>query len=53
MPPERVFPLGELSTEIGALVEPIAVGYHAVKRSGGSRPRAVVRVTFPALLQDS
>ena len=34
VPPERVFPLGELSTEVGALVEPIAVGYHAVKRSG-------------------
>ncbi|MGY3566615.1 2,3-butanediol dehydrogenase [Sinomonas sp. RB5] len=34
VPPERVFGLGELSTEIGALVEPIAVGYHAVKRSG-------------------
>lgn len=33
-PVERVYALGELSTEIGALVEPIAVGYHAVRRSG-------------------
>lgn len=29
-----VHPLGELSTEVGALVEPLAVAYHAIKRSG-------------------
>jgi (R,R)-butanediol dehydrogenase/meso-butanediol dehydrogenase/diacetyl reductase len=29
----RVFPLGDLSTEIGALVEPLAVAYHAVRLS--------------------
>ncbi|GAB2927610.1 2,3-butanediol dehydrogenase [Rhodococcus aerolatus] len=33
-PAERVFALGDLSTEIGALVEPLAVGFHAVRRSG-------------------
>ncbi len=33
-PVERVYDLGELSTEVGALVEPLAVGYHAVRRSG-------------------
>ncbi len=33
-PAERVHALGDLSTEVGALVEPIAVGYHAVRRSG-------------------
>ncbi|PFG68391.1 (R,R)-butanediol dehydrogenase/meso-butanediol dehydrogenase/diacetyl reductase [Propionibacteriaceae bacterium ES.041] len=33
-PVERVYALGDLSTEVGALVEPIAVGYHAVRRSG-------------------
>jgi (R,R)-butanediol dehydrogenase/meso-butanediol dehydrogenase/diacetyl reductase len=30
----RVHPIGELSTEIGALVEPLAVAHHAVRRSG-------------------
>ena len=34
VPVERVFALGELSTEVGALIEPLAVGYHAVRRSG-------------------
>lgn len=34
VPRKRIFPLGELSTEVGALIEPIAVGYHAVQRSG-------------------
>lgn len=29
-----VHPLGPLSTELGALVEPLAVGYHAVRLSG-------------------
>jgi (R,R)-butanediol dehydrogenase / meso-butanediol dehydrogenase / diacetyl reductase len=29
-----VHPLGELPTDIGALVEPLAVGYHAVRLSG-------------------
>lgn len=33
-PVERVLPLGDLSTEVGALIEPLAVGYHAVRRSG-------------------
>jgi (R,R)-butanediol dehydrogenase/meso-butanediol dehydrogenase/diacetyl reductase len=27
-------PLGDLSTDVGALVEPLAVGYHAVRLSG-------------------
>lgn len=34
VPLERVHPLGDLSTEVGALIEPLAVGYHAVRRSG-------------------
>jgi (R,R)-butanediol dehydrogenase / meso-butanediol dehydrogenase / diacetyl reductase len=29
-----VHPLGELSTDLGALVEPLAVGYHAARLSG-------------------
>jgi len=29
----RIFPLGGLSTEVGALVEPLAVAYHAVRLS--------------------
>lgn len=29
-----VHPLGELSTEVGALVEPLAVAHHAIMRSG-------------------
>jgi (R,R)-butanediol dehydrogenase/meso-butanediol dehydrogenase/diacetyl reductase len=29
-----VHPLGELSTDVGAIVEPLAVGYHAVRLSG-------------------
>jgi (R,R)-butanediol dehydrogenase / meso-butanediol dehydrogenase / diacetyl reductase len=29
-----IHPLGELPTDIGALVEPLAVGYHAVRLSG-------------------
>ncbi len=33
-PAERVYALGELSTKVGALVEPLAVGLHAVRRSG-------------------
>lgn len=37
---DRVHPLGDIPTEIGALVEPLAVGYHAVRLSevseGGS-----------------
>lgn len=33
-PAEMVHALGGLSTEVGALVEPLAVGYHAVRRSG-------------------
>lgn len=32
-PSNMVFSLGDLPTEIGALVEPLAVGYHAVARS--------------------
>lgn len=34
---KRTFPLGELSTQVGALVEPLAVAYHAV-RLGGISP---------------
>lgn len=30
----RVHPLGDLSTEIGALVEPLSVAHHAIVRSG-------------------
>lgn len=30
----RVHPLGDLSTEVGALVEPLAVAHHAIVRSG-------------------
>lgn len=33
----RTFPIGGLGTDIGALVEPLAVAYHAV-RLGGVRP---------------
>ncbi|HEV7726474.1 MAG TPA: 2,3-butanediol dehydrogenase [Modestobacter sp.] len=33
----RTFPIGDLGTDIGALVEPLAVAYHAV-RLGGVRP---------------
>jgi (R,R)-butanediol dehydrogenase/meso-butanediol dehydrogenase/diacetyl reductase len=32
--PAMVHPLGELSTEIGALVEPLSVAHHAVRQSG-------------------
>ncbi|GAA1001419.1 MULTISPECIES: 2,3-butanediol dehydrogenase [Subtercola] len=32
--PAMVHPLGELSTEVGALVEPLSVAHHAVRRSG-------------------
>jgi len=32
-----IHPLGELSTDVGALVEPLAVAYHAVRLSG-ARP---------------
>jgi (R,R)-butanediol dehydrogenase / meso-butanediol dehydrogenase / diacetyl reductase len=32
-----VHPLGELGTDVGALIEPLAVGYHAV-RLAGARP---------------
>lgn len=32
--PAMVHPLGVLSTEVGALVEPLAVAHHAVRRSG-------------------
>lgn len=34
--PKMVHPLGELSTEVGALVEPLAVAHHAVRRSGAT-----------------
>lgn len=34
VPSERAFKLGELSTDLGALVEPLAVGFHAVGLSG-------------------
>lgn len=37
VPAERAFTLGELSTELGALIEPLAVGLHAVGLSG-ARP---------------
>ncbi|MBB2911986.1 (R,R)-butanediol dehydrogenase/meso-butanediol dehydrogenase/diacetyl reductase [Streptosporangium becharense] len=30
----RAHPLGEIPTDLGALVEPLAVGYHAVRLSG-------------------
>jgi len=30
----RVHPLGDLSTEVGALVEPLSVAHHAIVRSG-------------------
>ncbi|WP_291049673.1 2,3-butanediol dehydrogenase [Herbiconiux sp.] len=30
----RVFDLGEISTEVGALVEPLSVAHHAIRRSG-------------------
>ncbi len=30
----RTFPIGDLSTQVGALVEPLAVAYHAVRLSG-------------------
>jgi len=33
----RTFPIGDLGTDVGALVEPLAVAYHAV-RLGGVRP---------------
>lgn len=35
--PEWVHPLGDLGTDVGALVEPLAVAYHAVRLSG-ARP---------------
>lgn len=31
---QRVHPLGDIPTDIGALVEPLATAYHAVRRSG-------------------
>jgi len=37
VPAERAFKLNELGTDLGALVEPLAVGLHAVKISG-ARP---------------
>ncbi|MCQ8828720.1 2,3-butanediol dehydrogenase [Streptomyces malaysiensis] len=40
---ELVFPLGELTTETGALIEPLAVAHHAVARAGiAPGARAVV-----------
>lgn len=33
-PADRCFALGDLPTDVGAVVEPLAVGYHAVRRSG-------------------
>lgn len=32
--PKMVHPLGDIPTDIGALVEPLAVAHHAVRRSG-------------------
>ena len=41
-----IHPLGELSTDLGALVEPLAVGYHAVRLS--ALPKGGTAVVFGA-----
>lgn len=41
-----VHPLGELDTDVGALVEPLAVGYHAVRLS--ALPEGATAVVFGA-----
>jgi len=41
-----VHPLGELGTDVGALVEPLAVGYHAVRLS--ALPKGGTAVVFGA-----
>ena len=41
-----VHPLGELGTDVGALVEPLAVGYHAVRMS--ALPKGGTAVVFGA-----
>jgi len=41
-----VHPLGELGTDVGALVEPLAVGYHAVRLS--ALPKGGAAVVFGA-----
>jgi (R,R)-butanediol dehydrogenase/meso-butanediol dehydrogenase/diacetyl reductase len=38
----RIHQLGELGTDVGAIVEPLAVGYHAVRLSGVSDGDAAV-----------
>jgi (R,R)-butanediol dehydrogenase/meso-butanediol dehydrogenase/diacetyl reductase len=40
---KRVFGLGEISTEVGALVEPLSVAHHAIRRSG-AKPGDTVAV---------
>ncbi|PZU01534.1 MAG: 2,3-butanediol dehydrogenase [Gordonia sp. (in: high G+C Gram-positive bacteria)] len=42
VPGERAFQLGELSTDLGALVEPLAVGFHAVNASGAGPGQTAV-----------
>jgi (R,R)-butanediol dehydrogenase/meso-butanediol dehydrogenase/diacetyl reductase len=37
----RAFPIGDLSTEVGALVEPLSVAHHAIARSGAKPGEAV------------
>lgn len=37
-----IHPLGELGTDVGALVEPLAVAYHAVRLSGARAGQAAV-----------
>jgi (R,R)-butanediol dehydrogenase/meso-butanediol dehydrogenase/diacetyl reductase len=39
----RAFPIGDLSTEVGALVEPLSVAHHAIQRSG-AKPGDTVAV---------
>jgi (R,R)-butanediol dehydrogenase/meso-butanediol dehydrogenase/diacetyl reductase len=40
--PRWVHPLGELGTDVGALVEPLAVAYHAVRLSGAAPGHSVL-----------